>query len=108
MGWVNAPKFQDDLNILTRWPLAVAKAISQIGNTRYGNASISPNANGNGTIAHLLPSTPSFANVNISGDNSYHAKVQSVDATNITVLIKDSSGADVASGTYTIYWIAKV
>lgn len=107
MAWKSAPRVKDDLDI-DRWPKEITKAVNQLGNTQYGSASISPDANGNGTIAHKLPSTPTYVSVGILGDNSNHAKVQAVSATNITVLIIDSTGADVAAGTFTIYWTAKV
>lgn len=74
----------------------------------YGNASISPDANGNGTIAHGLNGTPSFVSVDIGGDNVYGVDPESVDGTNITVRVKDAAGADVTSGSYTIYWTAKL
>lgn len=73
----------------------------------FGNASISPDANGNDTIAHGLGETPSFVDVNIRGDNQNSAKVQSVDATDITVIIQDAAGADVTSGTFTVDWEAR-
>lgn len=106
--FVTPPPTDDELLDITRWPREIAIAINKIGDTSYGNASISPDGNGNGTIAHGFTVTPSYVGVGISGDNAYHVKVQSVDATNITVLIIDSAGADVTSGSYTIYYEAKI
>lgn len=76
--------------------------------TRYGNSSITPDANGNGTIAHGLSSIPDYVSTAIRGDNANGVDVQTLDATNITVRIKDASGADVTTGTYTIDWLARV
>lgn len=78
------------------------------GGHNYGNASISPNANGNGTIAHGLAGTPNNVHVDIRGDNVNGVDVQSVDGTNITVRIKDAAGADVTAGSFTIDWEAKI
>lgn len=105
---VRSPRFQDELTDLNRWPREITRAVNNIGDTKYGNQSISPDANGNGTIEHGFAVTPSYTIVHISGDNAYHAKVQSVDEDNITVLIIDSAGADVTSGSYTVYWSAKI
>jgi hypothetical protein len=106
--FVNAPRVNDDLVNLNRWPRVVSEALNTIGNTHYGSEAITPDGSGNGTITHNFSITPSYVNVNISGDNQYVAKVQSVSATTITVLIIDAAGADVTSGTYTVYWLAKI
>lgn len=109
VDFISPPRVKDDMtDFARRWPLQVTKAINTIGNTHYGSSSISPDANGNGTITHNFALIPNYVQVNISGDNQNIAKVQSVSATTITVLIKDAAGADVTSGTYTIYWIAKI
>jgi len=102
------PRVPEDLTDLYRWPKEITRAVNNMGDTAYGNESISPDANGNGTITHGFSVAPSYVSVNISGDNAYHAKVQAVSATTITVLVIDSAGADVTAGTYTIYWLAKI
>ena len=84
------------------------KFIGVKGGDNYGYASITPNATGNGTIPHGLKGAPSCVLVGIGGDHPYHVDVEAVDEINITVRIKDSSGADVTSGTYTIYWKAQL
>jgi hypothetical protein len=79
-----------------------------IGATGYGSSSISPDANGNGTIAHGINGTPTHIVVGIRGDNVNGVDVESVDGTNITVRIKDAAGADVTAGSFTIDWEAKL
>jgi len=78
------------------------------GANSYGSISISPDANGNGTIPHTLVGTPNNIKVGVRGDNVNGVDVQSVDGTNITVRIKDAAGADVAAGSFTIDWEAKL
>jgi hypothetical protein len=79
------------------------------GGDNYGSASISPDANGNGTIAHGLKGTPNCVIVGIRGDHSNAVDVQSVDGTNITVRIKNTTtNADIAAGTFTIDWKAQL
>jgi hypothetical protein len=73
-----------------------------------GNASVSPDANGNDTIAHGLSDTPDYVQVGIRGDNANGVDVESVDATNITVRVKDAAGADVTAGTFTVDWEAEL
>lgn len=92
--------------------LALQKAASSVNaiidEQAEGEESGTPDANGNLTVAHGLPVTPDVVLVGIKGDTTNHADVESVDATNITVRIKDSAGADVTAGTQTFYWWAKV
>lgn len=73
-----------------------------------GSFSATPDGNGNITVAHGLSGTPTFASAQISGDTVNHVDVQSVDGTNLTLRIKDSSGADVTAGTITGYWRASL
>jgi hypothetical protein len=74
----------------------------------WGSASVSPDGSGNGTIAHGLSATPAVVHAGIRGDTANHADVEAVDGTNITVRIKDSSGADVTSGSFTVDWEARL
>lgn len=74
----------------------------------YGTANVSPDALGEDTIAHGLAANPSFVQAVIVGDTPNHADVESHDGTNITVRIKDSSGADVTTGAYVVKWEAKL
>lgn len=73
-----------------------------------GTATDTTDANGNITIAHGLSRTPTLADISIVGDNQYIAKVQSLGASNITVLVKDAAGADVVSTSVTVGWRAEV
>lgn len=73
-----------------------------------GSESVSPDANGNADIAHGLSKTPETVQVGLRGDNTNGVDVESVDATNITVRVKDESGSDVTSGSFTVDWIAKL
>lgn len=73
-----------------------------------GTASISPDANGNGTIAHGLIITPTAVTVSMGGDMANAVDVQTVGSTNITVRIKNpATNADVTAGAFTVYWEAK-
>jgi len=76
---------------------------------KSGQASIAPDASGNGTIAHGLASTPTFVSVGILGDTvATGVEVQALSGTNITVRIyNESTGADVTSGTFTVMWHAR-
>lgn len=74
----------------------------------FGNASVSPDANGNATIAHGLIRAPSSVSLGLRGDNANSVQLQSVDSTNMTVRIRDASGADVTSGSFTVDWQAMV
>ncbi len=74
----------------------------------WGSQSISPDANGNGTITHNQANTPDFVHVAIRGDNAFEAVVQSVSSTTITVRIRDTTNnADVTTGSYTVDWEAR-
>lgn len=73
---------------------------------RRGSASITAATNGNATIAHGLRKVPSHAMVGIRGDNVNGVDVESLDATNITIRVKNAAGADVTSGTFTVDWVA--
>lgn len=73
----------------------------------YGSASISPDANGEATISHGLGSTPRYVNAAIRADTTYSADVVSVSTTTLTVRIKNSSGADVTTGSYQVDWNAR-
>lgn len=75
---------------------------------REGAAAITAAANGNATIAHKLGKVPSSVRVGLRGDNVNGIDVQSVDASNITVRVKNAAGADVTSGTFTVDWQASV
>lgn len=78
-------------------------------NEGFGNVSITPDGSGNGTIVHGLASIPSLVLVGIRGDNVNGVDVESLDATNIIIRIKDAAtGADVTTGTFTIDWLAKI
>lgn len=102
-------KDKEDSNTLSRALNTFRVNILKIlNNQAHGSASISPDANGNGTIPHGLPGIPSFVGVHILGDNVNGVDPESVDATNIIVRIKDAAGADVAAGTFTIFWSAKL
>ena len=71
---------------------------------RSGSTTITAAANGNATIAHGMHSTPASALVGLRGDNVNGIDVESIDATNITVRVKNASGADVTSGTFVVDW----
>lgn len=99
----------DDFPSLTRALNIFRREVAKLFNSEAaGNASISPDGNGNGTIAHGLGAAPSYVAVHISGDNVNGVDPESVDATNITVRIKDAAGADVTAGSFTIYWHARL
>ena len=73
----------------------------------WGTTTDITDANGNITIAHGLTSTPTYINVEMSGDNTYDAIVQSVDNTNITVRVRDTANnSDVDVQAITVYWYA--
>ena len=76
--------------------------------SNFGSSSVSPDGNGNGTIAHGLSDTPTFSDANIIGDTPNGVDVQSVGSTNLIVRIHDAAGADVTSGSFTVQWEAKV
>ena len=78
------------------------------GGDGYGSASVTPDGNGNDTIAHGLKLAPSYVAVGIRGDNVNGVDVESVDATNITVRVKDAAGADVSAGSFTVDWKAQI
>lgn len=78
------------------------------GIIRKGSSTNTTDANGEITIAHGLLATPAVAFVTVSGDNQYTANVISIDATNVTVLIKDAAGSDVTSTSVTVYWRAEI
>ena len=84
------------------------KFIGVKGADDYGNVAITPDANGNGTIAHGLKGTPKYVALGIRGDNANHVDAQAVDGTNITVRIKNAAGADVTAGTFTVDWKAQL
>ena len=69
---------------------------------KYGAAAMVADG---GTIAHGLAITPTIASVSI-GTAGEIVTVTSLDATNITVAIKDNDGT--AGTTQTVYWEAKV
>ncbi len=73
----------------------------------WGESSVSPDGSGEFTISHLVRRTPTFATLRIKGDSTDHADVVSISGSTITGRIKDSSGADVTSGTYDVLWEAR-
>ena len=66
--------------------------------------SVTTDVDGEVQIAHGASFTPNWASVVVLGDNSYNAKVVSVDGTNLTILLKDEAGADVGSTAVSFYW----
>jgi hypothetical protein len=76
-----------------------------------GQASVSPGANGNAVIPHLLGRIPSWADAKILGDMGgvdLHVEIQGLDATNITLRFSNAAGTDVTTGgPYTVMWLAK-
>lgn len=86
----------------------VVAGLQHVRKEAWGKAEITPDGNGNGTIAHGLAEEPTTALVGIRGDHGNGVDVESVDSTNITVRVKDASGADVTAGTFTVDWIARI
>jgi len=73
-----------------------------------GSASDTTDGSGNIVIAHGLAVTPNYVSVHVVGDNTYDADIQLVDATNITVRIKDSTdNSDVTATAVNVYWAAE-
>ncbi len=79
------------------------------GEHTYGATSVTSDGSGNADIAHGQSGTPAFANVNIAGDVTVGAAVESIGATNIVVrLFNMSDGSDATtSGPHTVYWEAR-
>ena len=61
-------------------------------------------ADGEYQFAHGAEFTPNWAMVVLIGDNVWNIKVVSVDANNLTVLVKNEAGLDVVSQTISFYW----
>lgn len=80
-----------------------------IGLVTYRHGSFTGTTDGNGTLAvnHGLHTTPNYVNAHVTGDNDYLIHVHNVGATQFSVTIKDSAGADVASTSVTFYWEAR-
>ena len=78
------------------------------GGENYDNISVSPDGSGDAVIAHGLKLAPQYANVILSGSSDYSAKITSVDATNINIKIVDFNGSAVTTGSYVIYWEARI
>lgn len=78
------------------------------GIARKGSVSATTDANGEVTFVHGLLDTPIFAAAEIIGDNANQAKIKNISATNITVVIVDSSGSEVASAAVSFVWRAEV
>lgn len=76
--------------------------------SNYGTAFDTTDADGEITVAHGLTESPNYASVHLLGDNANGADVVRVDATNITVRVKDASEADVARTAVEVMWEAKV
>ena len=74
---------------------------------QYGNVTDTTDGSGNITIAHGMENAPSCVLVAARGDNAYIAKVQAVDADDITVLVQDAAGADVTATEVTVDWMAR-
>lgn len=75
----------------------------------WGSATDTTDANGNITIAHGLATTPTYVTVAISGDNTWDAIVESVDATNITVRVRNTTdNSDITAQSVTVYWTVQV
>lgn len=74
----------------------------------WGVVEDTPDADGNFVIPHGLDAMPSYVNTKIRGDTTANADPQIVTASDITVRIKDPSGADVVSGNRTVYWEARL
>jgi len=72
-------------------------------------AAMATDGNGVGTVAHGLIGAPRFYGVQADGDNTYEAIVQSVDATNLYIRVRDTtSNADKASSTQRVIWRAGI
>lgn len=77
----------------------------------WGLASVTPDGNGEATIAHGLSASPNYIHAQQSGDSPANdIEAKSGDATNITVRVHtEASGADVTSGSgIGCYWHARV
>ena len=75
----------------------------------HGLINITTDANGQATIAHGLAQTPTWASAERNGDNAEEACIVTLDATNITVRVRNSTtNADIASAARNIWWRAKV
>lgn len=76
----------------------------------FGTASFTTNSNGEATVAHGLAGTPTYAQAEMFADTSWELTVVSVDATNITVRVRDTTtNNDIKSAAITMcHWIAKL
>jgi len=73
----------------------------------WGTDSITSDGSGEFTITHGVRRTPTFASLNLVGDNVNGVDVVSISSSTITGRLKDASGADVASTAADILWEAK-
>lgn len=77
----------------------------------WGLVNVTPDANGEATIAHGLSASPNYIHAQLSGDSPANdIEAMGGDATNITVRVHtEASGADVTSGSgIGCYWHARV
>lgn len=76
---------------------------------QYGAGTVSTDSNGVATIAHGLAAAPVFYSAQTDGDDTYEATVQSVDSTNLSVRIRNTTtNADKASSSQRIIWRANI
>lgn len=87
--------------------IRVSGTLGLFGNNS-GTEVVTPDSSGQATIAHGLIGQPRSAFADIQGDTPNHCDIVSRDATNLTVRIKNSSGADVTTGSFNVNWQAEI
>lgn len=103
--YIRQPRHVDEFKI-DRWPRRVSYMINRMG--VRGSSSLTPDANGEAVITHNLDEAVSFVSLTLSGDHNYKVDHISDTTTTLTVRISDcATGADVTTGTYTVYWEVK-
>lgn len=96
--------------------VGVPPLLQQLLNTRaggdmaYGQATVTCATNGNFTITHGLDGTPTFAQIDILGDDATNdVEVEAIGATTITGrCYTEADGADVTSGNLDVMYLAKL
>lgn len=80
------------------------------GATTYGTANLNMATEADGTclLAHGLNGTPTFVQLTLRTNTGITENVLSVDATNIDVELRNSAGALVTVGTYSVYYEARL
>lgn len=80
--------------------------IRDAGSMKVGSTSATTSAAGIITIAHGLAFAPRSVTLSVRGSSDYTARVSASDATNLTVLVKDTAGANLVSTAVVVDWSA--